>query len=120
MQEKTLEELLFEFGENYYDIKDWIGDDEYRANKVLRNEEILALISSREEKAREEGRKEVTKIYWSEEKVLNIQHDAITQYKEELLEKIKLMEITSQTERSLDEAVKTTWNNALSVVKKLI
>lgn len=39
---------------------------------------------------------------------------------EELLEKIKPLEITSQTERSLDEAVKTTWNNALSEVKKLL
>ena len=84
---------------------------------------VAELISSREEKAREEGRKEG---YESHPKVLYAQ-EVITQYKEELLEKINKL---YQDERPVDcidgeTLVETygyeeTHNNALSEVKKLL
>lgn len=89
MQEKTLEELLDEYAEIY---KFWDKERRSYANPLHiepgleRMQEIISLISSREEKAREEGRKEeFNKICNSEKRFVE---SVITQYKEELLGKL--------------------------------
>ena len=87
MQEKTLEELIEEYADNYGRLYEWRLKnldlfDKIISKTILRQEEIISIISSREEKAREEGRKEANKeSYWDIKK----SEEVITQYKEELL-----------------------------------
>lgn len=125
MQEKTLEDKIQTI---VLMALNGAGVEEKEAEMQARV--ILPMIQEAISEAREEGRKEERERLAVEvdEKLREIlakelpvlKEKIITQYKEELLEKIKPLEITSQTERSLDEAVKTTWNNALSEVKKLL
>lgn len=131
MQEKTLE--------NEFRLKYYNGELDNIYPSEVSYDKLLAFISSREEKAREEGRKE-EQLAWitptmtqamleynHEEAVKKAKNLIITQYKEELLEKINKL---YQDERPVDcidgeTPVETygyeeTHNNALSEVKKLI
>jgi len=100
---------------------DYLNLKEYGLFEI---EAVKSFISSREEKAREEGRREANKeSYWDIKK----SEEAITQYKEDLLGKINKL---YQDERPVDcidgeTPVETygyeeTHNNALSEVKKLL
>ena len=97
MQEKTLEE---EFKGRFGSYWSKIGDNAYIVDPInngrpiiLSQESVISFISSRVEKAREEGRKEgmlaqgVSAVSHVHEEV---RKEAITQYKEELLGKIRL------------------------------
>jgi hypothetical protein len=119
MQEKTLEELLDEYAEIY---KFWDKERRSYANPrhiepgLERMQDILSFISSREEKAREEGRKEG---YWEGVNVMNDEDNkALTQYKEELLG--KLPKEKNGAKWDLQEYHETGWNECLSEVKKLL
>lgn len=148
MQEKTLEE---EFNEKFNNINIAVVTIESTEGTVSQQpaqDRLLDFIFSREEKAREEGRKEA---YRYQEKDIEFawgkrEKDLITQYKEELLSKLpeekkpdlELEELTSEekdkgvlTEKMLRNAVKTLKNNyniefrqgfneCLSEVKKLL
>lgn len=89
----TLQELF----EEYSTLKNLtISFDNYNENRLL---EIIKEVESREEKAIEEGRKEGFKLgvedrdeYWKNYPIEEARYEAITQYKEELIEKIRVLE----------------------------
>jgi len=113
MQEKTLEKEFEEFIENETMI-DW---------RIAKD--LLPFIYSREEKAREEGRKEGfqkgkewEREMWKNGKVALYEKEVITQYKSELLYKVSKLEISNCDNDS------TIFNHkdyvCLSEVKKLL
>jgi len=123
MQEKTLEQFV---EENKYGWTDEDGDGNYHYNPNW--DEVAKFISSREEKAREEGRKEgfIDGADWVNAKGEHTNYFAsllqnererggrelITQYKEELLGKLP--------EEREDILIEGNFNECLSSVKKLI
>lgn len=94
MQEKTLEE---EFNEKFNNINIAVVTIESTEGTVSQQpaqDRLLSFISSREEKAREEGRKEGylegSFVNGTSDETLNkLKQETITQYKEELLDRFK-------------------------------
>lgn len=129
MQEKTLEE---EFDDKFLGL--WLDgmhdyDEDKSYNEKETRDKLLAFISSREEKVREEGRK----VGVAQEKILYLKkkREVITQYKEELLGKLdKRIEYfdkkTRQAQSGKDEHSKKLtirWSakrECLSEIKKLL
>jgi hypothetical protein len=111
-KEKTLKEKFREkFGNNQWDCS---------------YDEVLSFISSREEKAKEEGRKDGLKVI-KNNIVEEICKEAITQYKEELLDKLdeefgvlsnKTLICTKNKKTQSGREIEST--NGLSEVKKLL
>lgn len=90
MQEKTLEKELEKFA---LELIDKYGDD-VKFNSLAVAEPLTQFISSREEKAREEGRKEAQQVKVQDIQTIyqipaEIREHIITQYKEEQLRKLK-------------------------------
>ena len=120
MQEKTLEEEFEEKFGNYfrshYDEVGW--------------HLLLSFISSREEKAREEGRKEVAQVYvkefgkdWETKPVFEVIEMIRTQYKEELLLKLSTFEVKEiglKYDDNVKDTVREIVGMTLSEVKKLL
>lgn len=117
MQEKTLEE---EFDEKF-NLCCRADDCDADCSKQRLNV-IVPFIKYREDKAREEGRKEgfnqrieYDKEGWDEEL-----EEAVTQYKEELLRKVKGLFKPEAYEDAEKEFMLIGWNDCVSEVKKLI
>lgn len=120
MQEKTLE--------TKHDLRDKMMKLPFLSGLTAQNKQDLGkfIFDTVYDFAREEGRKEVTKIYWSEEKVLDIQYDIITQYKEELLGKLPKEATSFKDMPNIkghfyeENEVVAGFNECLSEVKKLL
>ena len=131
-EETEIEELLNEYGRLYYCYTDDIGQGIDYQHAVKRMKEIIASISSREEKAREEGRKEGFKLgvedrdeYWKAYPIEEAGYEAVTQYKEELLGKIQNIKmppypVENEKLSMLQEGAVIGFQDCLSEVKKLL
>jgi hypothetical protein len=131
MQEKTLEEEFKAIFGSYWSK---VGDNAYIVDPInngrpiiLSQEGIINFISSREEKAREEGRKEGFKLgvedrdeYWKAYPIGEAKYEAITQYKEELLSKLPSERNPFLAKREFAEGKVNGWNKCLSEIKKLL
>lgn len=102
---------------------DYLNLKEYGLFEI---EAVKAFISSREEKAREEGRKEYfVENYNTIMNLENVKNDIITQYKEELLGKIENIKVPpypveSEKLNMLQEGAVIGFQDCLSEVKKLL